>query len=76
MHDSSHSPSSSLHSKILPVSFEVNSKVASSEPDKDEGPESIVVFGSVVSMVNEYESGSLIFPARSVALTSKTYAPS
>jgi hypothetical protein len=73
----SNAPASSLHSNVEPVSEEENSKVALVELESAGAPESIVVWGSVVSTVQVRLApvGSW-FPAGSVALTVNVCEPS
>jgi hypothetical protein len=68
---------SSEHSKVDPVSVAENVKVADVLAVRPFGPESIVVSGGVTSTVQEWVAGvGSVFPARSVARTSKVWDPS
>ena len=51
-------PQSTLHSKLEPGSEEEKAKLGVGSLVVPEGPESIVVWGGVVSTVNELEAGS------------------
>ena len=63
-------PESSLHSNVEPDSLEENVKVALVELVVPEGPESIVVWGAVVSTVQVLVAGVWsVFPTLSVART-------
>ena len=65
-----HYPLSSLLWKVTPVSFEVNVTEAVVEETFPEGAAVMVVFGTVVSTVQEALAGvASVFPAASIALT-------
>jgi hypothetical protein len=68
---------SSEHWKLLPASFDVNEKLALAELVKLGGPAVIVVSGSTRSIVQVCVAGvGSVFPAGSVARTSKVWPPS
>ena len=68
---------SKLHWKLEPASEEEKLKVGVASLVSPEGPESIVVSGSVASTVKPWESGlGSGFPAASTALTWKVWKPS
>jgi hypothetical protein len=69
-------PPSMRHSKLEPVSDELNVKVGVALPDGSDGLESIVVFGAVRSIVQVCDAGlPSVLPAWSVARTSKVWLP-
>ena len=70
-------PASSLHSNVALGSSEENSNVASVWLVVPDGPESIVVSGAVVSIVQVWLAGLWsVLPAASVARTEKVCSPS
>jgi hypothetical protein len=67
---------SSEHSKLEPVSLDVNVKVAPVLVVVAGGPEAMVVWGADVSTVNVREAGvASVFPAASLARTWKVREP-
>ncbi len=71
-----HDPLSSFLWKVTPVSFEVKLIVAFVEETSPEGAAVIVVFGAVVSTVQEALAGDAsVFPAASVARTWIVWVP-
>ena len=65
-------PLSARHSKLEPLSFELNVKLGAVLLDGSAGLESIVVFGAVRSTVQVEPAGEAsVLPAASVARTSK-----
>ncbi len=74
-----HAPPSRRHWNVEPASLDVNEKLADGEVTVPDGPEVIVVSGGVVSaggaIVHERLTGELVFPAASVARTSKAREP-
>jgi hypothetical protein len=71
-----HDPLSSFLWKVTPDSFEVKLIVAFVEETSPEGAAVIVVFGIVVSTVQEALAGELsVFPAASIARTWIVCAP-
>ena len=68
---------SSEHSKVAGVSLAENANVALVAVVVPDGPESIVVFGAVVSIVQFRDAGvASVFPAASFARTANVCAPS
>ena len=69
-------PPSMRHSKLEPASFELKANVGVVSLDGLGGVESIVVCGAVVSIVHVWLAGlASVFPAASVARTSKVWLP-
>ena len=70
-------PGPSLHSNVEPDSLEVKLSVAEVEFVGSAGPEPIVVFGAVVSIVHVFVAGEAsALPAWSTARTWKVWLPS
>src|SRR5207253_9808306 len=70
-------PLSMRHSKVEPLSDELNVNVGVVLPEGLEGFESIVVFGAVRSTVQVWVAGEAsVLPAASVARTSNVWLPS
>jgi len=69
-------PPSTRHSKVAPISLELNWKLGVVSFDGLDGLESIVVFGAVRSTVHVWDAGvASVLPAGSVARTSKVWLP-
>src|SRR5204863_9610939 len=69
-------PASTRHSKVEPGSLELNANVGVASLSSAGGAESIVVFGAVRSTVHVRLAGvASVFPAESVARTSKVWLP-
>ena len=66
-----HAPPSSRHSKVEPGSLELKVNVGVASLDGLPGLVSIVVFGGPMSMIHVWLAGLSVFPAGSVARTSK-----
>jgi hypothetical protein len=65
-----------LHSNVEPGSLELNEKLGSASLSGSGGDAVIVVSGSVRSIVQAWVAGvASVFPAKSVALTSKVCEP-
>jgi hypothetical protein len=67
---------SRLHSNVLPSLFDVNVNCASRLFVGSGGPLSMVTTGPAVSIVQEADAAELVFPAASIARTSKLWGPS